>query len=58
MTLDYTFSNVGGPIAIARPAQIWTTFTSKRFKYSDRAAVRLGGGTEHRPGEAGHPSER
>ena len=34
MTLDYTFSNVGGPVDIARPAQVWTTFTSKRFKYS------------------------
>ena len=34
MTLDYTFSNVGGQVDIARPAQVWTTFTSKRFKYS------------------------
>ena len=34
MTLDYTFSNVGGQVEIARPAQVWTTFTSKRFKYS------------------------
>ena len=34
MTLDYTFSNVGGLVDIARPAQVWTTFTSKRFKYS------------------------
>ena len=34
MTLDYTFSNVGDPVVIERPAQIWTTFASKRFKYS------------------------
>jgi hypothetical protein len=34
MTLDYTFSDVGGPVAIERPGQVWTTFTSKRFKYS------------------------
>jgi hypothetical protein len=34
MTLVYTFSNVGDPVVIERPAQVWTTFTSKRFKYS------------------------
>ena len=34
MTLDYTFANVGGLLDIARPTQVWTTFTSKRFKYS------------------------
>ena len=34
MTLDYTFSNVGDPVVIERPAQVWTTFTSKRFKYN------------------------
>ena len=34
MTLDFTFSDVGGPVAIERPAQVWETFTSKRFKYT------------------------
>ena len=34
MRLDYTFSNVGEPVVIDRPAQVWTTFTSKRFKYT------------------------
>ena len=29
MTLDYTFSNVGDPVVIERPAQIWTTFASE-----------------------------
>ena len=33
MTVDYTFSNVGGR-GRRTPAQVWTTFTSKRFKYS------------------------
>ena len=58
MTLDYTFSNVGGPVDIACPAQVWTTFTSKRFKYSIGASVRLGGGTEQGPEEARHPPQR
>ena len=34
MTLDYTFSNVGGQVVIAAPLQVWTTFKSKRFGYS------------------------
>jgi hypothetical protein len=34
MTVAYTFSDVGDPVVIERPAQVWTTFTSKRFKYS------------------------
>ena len=34
MTTDYTFSNVGDPVVIERPAQVWETFTSKRFKYT------------------------
>jgi hypothetical protein len=34
MAIDYTFSNVGGRIAIAPPDRVWATFTSKRFGYS------------------------
>ena len=34
MAVDYTFSNVGGRIAIAPPEEVWATFTSKRFGYS------------------------
>jgi len=34
MTVDYTFSNVGGQIVIAAPQQVWATFKSKRFGYS------------------------
>ena len=34
MVVEYAFSNVGGPIAIAPPEQVWATFTSKRFGYS------------------------
>jgi hypothetical protein len=34
MTLEFTFTNVGGPVVIQRPAQVWVTFTSKRFKYT------------------------
>jgi hypothetical protein len=34
MTLEFTFADVGGPVAIERPAQVWTSFTSKRFKYT------------------------
>jgi hypothetical protein len=34
MTLEMTFSNVGGRVVIERPTQVWTTFTSKRFKYT------------------------
>ena len=33
MTLEITFSNVGGRVVIERPAQVWTTYTSKRFGY-------------------------
>jgi hypothetical protein len=34
MTIDFTFANVGGPIAIFAPGEVWRTFTSKRFGYS------------------------
>jgi hypothetical protein len=34
MSLDYTFTDVGRPVAIDHPAQVWVTFTSKRFKYT------------------------
>ena len=34
MTIESTFSNVGGGIVIAAPQQVWATFKSKRFGYS------------------------
>lgn len=34
MTIDYTFSNVGGQVVIDAPQQVWTTFKSKRFGYT------------------------
>ncbi len=33
MTIEYAYRDVGGPVLITTPEQVWTTFTSDRYGY-------------------------
>jgi hypothetical protein len=34
MTIEYAYAGVGSPVVIAKPDQVWTTFTSDRYGYA------------------------